>query len=71
MFGGKERINYLAGTGTDPLRPFVETVAVPFQILLVGCRHMLCDCAVLSHAPIKPAVGRNPVVIVKNLNGFI
>ena len=38
--GGKDRINYLAGTGTDPLRPFTETVTVPFQILLVGSRHV-------------------------------
>ena len=69
--GGKDCVYYLTGTGTDPLRPFAETVTVPFQILLVGCRHMLCDCAVLSLASIKPAMGRNPVVIVKNLNSFI
>ena len=50
---------------------FAETVAVPFQILLVGCRHMLCDCTVLPFAAIQPAVGCNPVVIIKNLNGFI
>ena len=56
--GGKDCIYYLTGTGTDPLRPFAETVTFPFQILLVGCRHMLCDCAVLSLASIKPAMGR-------------
>ena len=71
MFGGKDRINYPAGKGTAPLRPFTETPAVPLQILLVGCRHMLCYCAILSFAPIKPALGRNSVVIVKNLNRFI
>ena len=35
-FGGKDCINHLIGTGADPLRPFAETIAVPFQILLVG-----------------------------------
>ena len=70
-FGGKDRIYYLTGTGTDPLHPFAESVAVPFKVLLVGRRHMLCNCAVLPLAPIKATVGCNPVVVVKNFNGFI
>lgn len=70
-FGGKDFIYYLIGTGTDPLRPFAESVAVPFKVLLVGRRHMLCNCAVLPLAPIKATVGCNPVVVLKNLNGFI
>ena len=69
--GGKDRIYYLTGTGADPLRPFAETVTVPFQILLVGLRHMLCNRTVLPFTAIKTAMGRNPVVIVKNLNSFI
>ena len=69
--GGKDCVYYLTGTGTDPLRPFAETVTIPFQILLVRLRHMLCNCTVLSLAAIKTAVGCNPVMVVKNLNGFI
>ena len=47
-FGDKDCVYYLIGTGADPLRPFVESVAVPFKVLLVGRRHMLCNCAVLD-----------------------
>ena len=39
--------------------------------LLVGLRHMLCNRTVLPFTAIKTAMGRNPVVIVKNLNRFI
>lgn len=69
--GGKDCINYLMGTGADPFRPFTEAVAVPFQVLLVGSRHVLCNRAVLFLAAVQTAVGRNPVVVVKNFNGFI
>ncbi len=62
-FGGKDRIYCLIGTGTDPLRPFADSVAVPFKVLLVGRRHMFCNRAVLPLAPIKTTVGCNPVVV--------
>ncbi len=39
-FGSKECIDYFIGTGADPLRPFVEAVYIPFQILLVRSRKM-------------------------------
>ena len=42
-FRGKDRIYYLIGTGTDSLRPFAESVAIPFKVLLVGRRHMICN----------------------------
>lgn len=71
MFGGKNCINYLISAGADPFRPFAETVAIPFQILLVGSRHMLRNHAVLPLAPIKTVVGCNPIMIVKNLYSFI
>ena len=70
-FGDKDCIYYLIGTGADSLRPFAETVTIPFQILLVGLRHMLCNCTVLSFAAIKAAVGCNPVMVIKNFNRFI
>ena len=31
--GGKDCVYYLTGTGTDPLRPFAETVTVLCRIL--------------------------------------
>ena len=69
--GGKDCINSLMGPGADPSRPFTDAVAVPCQLLLVGRRHVLCNRAVLSLAAVQTAVGRNPVVVVKNFNGFI
>ena len=51
----------MTGTGADPLRPFAETVTVPFQILLMGLWHMLCNRTVLPFTSIKTAMGRNPV----------
>ena len=70
--GGKDCIYYLTGTGADPLRPFAETVTVPFQILLVGLRHMLCNRTVLPFTAIKTAMGRkhppeDPVMIFQAL----
>lgn len=32
---------------------------------------MRCDCTILSLASIKTMVGCNPIVVVKNFNGFI
>src|SRR5699024_4751818 len=69
--GGKDRVNYLTGVGANPLRPFAETVTVPFQILLVGFRHVLRNRTVLPFTVIQTPVGCDPVVIVKNLNRFI
>ena len=71
IFGGKDVIYYLVGTITDTFRPFAEAISIPFEVLLVGNRHMLGNCAVLSLSPIKPAMGCDTVVIVKNLNGLI
>ena len=64
-FGGKDCVYYLLGTGSDPLRPLAGTVAVPFQVLLMGSRHVFRNCTVLSLTAIK-TVGRNPVMLVKN-----
>ena len=35
MLGGKDRVNYLTCAGTNPLRPFAETVTVPFLVLVI------------------------------------
>lgn len=51
--GGKDRIYYLTGTGADPLRPFAETVTVPFQILWLSaffwCFSSNPRCSLMFH----------------------
>src|SRR5699024_11469478 len=63
--GGKDRVNYLTGVGANPLRPFAETVTVPFQILLMGFRHVFCNRTVLPFTAIQTPMGCDSVVIVK------
>ncbi len=47
---------------------FTEAVTVPFQILLVVCRHMLSNGAVLPRASFQTMMGSNAVMVVENFN---
>lgn len=55
----------------NPLSPFAEPVAVPFQIFLVVFRHMFRDRAVLPRASFQTTVGSNAVMVVENFNSGI
>ena len=49
-FGGQYCIDCSVRIYANPLSPFTEAVTVPFQILLVVCRHMFSNGAVLPRA---------------------
>ena len=53
---------------TDLLCPSTETVAVPLQIFLMIIGHVLRDRGILTAPAVKPAMGSNPVMIVKNFD---
>ena len=64
-------MNNLARIGSNPLSPFAETVAVPFQIFLVIGGHMFRNGAVLPLSAIQTVVGSNAVVIVKDFDNRV
>ena len=71
LLGGKDCIHNLARTGSNPLSPFTETVAVPFQIFLMIGGHMFHDSAVLPLPAIQTPVGGNAVVIIKDFDNSV
>ena len=69
--GGKDCVYYLTGTGTDPLRPFAETVTIPLKLVLMVFWHVFRNCAVLSLASIQTTMRSNTIMVVKDFNGAI
>ena len=70
-FGGQYCIDHSVRIYANPLSPFAEPVAVPFQIFLVVLRHMFRDRAVLPMASFQATMGSDAVMVVENFNGGI
>ena len=61
-------MNNLARIGPNPLSPFAEPVAIPFQKYLVVRRHVFRYRTVLAFPSIQAAMGRDAVMVIENLN---
>ena len=64
-------INHSVCIYANPLSPFAETIAIPFQIFLMVFWHMFRDSAVLPRTSFQTTVGSNAVMTVKNFNSGI
>ncbi len=65
---GKDCVNDDSRAGTDLAAPTAETVAVPFQILLVIFQHVLSYNAVLSFPAVKETMRSNESLFIEHLN---
>ena len=51
--------------------PCAEVIAVPVLILLMCKRHVIFHGSILAWPSVKPAMGRNALVVIKDFYGGV